>query len=340
VLQHLRYLFLRGRIYTLIAGGLLLSSCAGSPSTLDPHGADADRIAHLSWLMFGIATVVFVIVTVLLLIALLRKHRTDEKPPTHSTERRLLVSVVIGGGLIPAVVLLIVVALGILIENASADASAGDVTIEVIGHRWWWEIHYPEQNIVTANELHIPAGKAVQVKLTSADVIHSFWVPQLHGKLDLIPGQTNTFTLESDQIGTFDGFCAEYCGLQHAHMAFRVIADSTDDFNIWLQNQSRPAPDPDVNQADLLTGQQVFLGSSCVYCHAIQGTNASGTLGPDLTHIASRQTLGAGALPNNRGNLAGWIINSQTTKPGNLMPPMDIDPSQLPALLDYLESLT
>jgi cytochrome c oxidase subunit 2 len=194
--------------------------------------------------------------------------------------------------------------------------------------------------MVTANEIHIPTNQQVTIHLTSADVIHSLWIPQLNGKFDMIPGQTNTFSIEADRPGMFRGLCAEYCGLQHAHMQFVVVAEDADQFDKWIKNQTNPAPDPDANTEPVIfEGQQAFLGSSCVYCHTIKGTNASGTLGPDLTHLASRATLGAGAIANIPGNLAGWIINSQAIKPGNLMPPMDLDSDQLQSILVYLQTL-
>jgi cytochrome c oxidase subunit 2 len=321
------------------AGAILLGGCAGAPSTLDPRGPEASRVATLWWLMFAVAVVVFVVVTALLLIAVARARRPEAQNDARPHDRRALILVLIGGALAPAVVLVIMMAISIGIEQAGAAAAGADQTVEVIGHEWWWEVRYPERNIVTANEIHIPVGKRVLVKLTTADVIHSFWVPQLHGKIDLIPGQTNSVWMEAAQAGAYRGECAEYCGLQHAHMDFVVIADTQGDFDAWVAQQQRPAPPISATNPLLMQGQQAFLGSACVYCHTIRGTNASGTLGPDLTHLASRTTIGAGILPNTRGNLAGWIVNSQVMKPGNHMPPMYLDPDQLQAMLDYLESL-
>ncbi|HLU83462.1 MAG TPA: c-type cytochrome, partial [Trueperaceae bacterium] len=211
------------------------------------------------------------------------------------------------------------------------------LTIEVIGHQWWWEVRYPESGVVTANEVVIPVGETVRLELSSVDVIHSFWVPVLNGKMDLIPGQTTSLPLEASLAGEYFGFCAEFCGVQHARMNLLVVAQERSDFDAWLATQQLAAPPP--NDATTLAGQQVFLGSACVYCHTVRGTNASGKLGPDLTHLASRRLLGAGALPNTRGNLAGWIVNSQTTKPGNRMPPMYLGGSELQSLLAYLETL-
>jgi cytochrome c oxidase subunit II len=320
---------------------LWLAGCAATPSTLAPQGTDAKNVASLAWLMFAIALVVFAGVLVLLLIATLRKRRGLDhgiiiNPPN---ERRTLTLVVLFGAVLPAVVLLVVMGLSVSLDNAEVSAQASsEPTIEVVGHQWWWEVRYPQQGIVTANEIHIPVGQPVAIKLTSADVIHSFWVPQLHGKIDMIPGQTNTMTLEADQAGNYRGECAEYCGTQHAKMDFLVVAEDKQAYDTWLAGQAQAAPSPAEGSVEK-QGQQAFLGSSCTYCHTIRGTNASGQIGPDLTHIASRQTLGAGALPNTPGNLGGWITNAQAIKPGNLMPPMDLDPTQVQQILAYLETL-
>ncbi len=321
----------------VIVGASLLGGCAGAPSTLDTHSGTADSVATLALILFGIATVVFLVVVALIAAAYLRSRRLTSSDVIHTTDdRRPITLILLAGAVLPAVILFGMMLYSISIEPANA-LEDHSLVIEVTGHRWWWEVRYPNQNIVTANEIHLPAGQAVTVKLTSDDVIHSFWVPQLAPKLDLIPGQTNTMTLEADQSGTYRGQCAEFCGVQHAHMAFLVFADDPDTFNRWVAQEQKPAPAPD---SDLVTqGQQTFLSSACVFCHTIKGTAASGTLGPDLTHLASRTTIGAGTLTNNRGNLAGWIINSQSSKPGNLMPPMDLDADQVQAILAYLETL-
>ena len=246
----------------------------------------------------------------------------------------------LGGGLLPIVVLLVVMGLAIRTDQQSNDLhpAANQPTIEIIGHQWWWEVHYTDQNFDTANEIHIPVGQPVTILLTSADVIHSFWVPELHSKLDMIPGQTNTMTLQADQPGVYRGQCAEFCGAQHANMAFLVIAEKPDAYQAWLADQLKSSVQPQQGSIEQ-QGQQAFLGSACTYCHTIRGTNASGKVGPDLTHIASRMTVGSALLPNSRGNLAGWIMNSQALKPGNHMPPMDLTADQLQAMLDYFATL-
>jgi cytochrome c oxidase subunit II len=327
------------RTILLFMAGLSLAGCAGSPSILSPHTTDASRVAGITWLMFAIAAIVLIIVTILILMAVGRARRERRVGDIYADDPKRLRNVLLGGALAPFIVLLAVMALAIGVENAGASMNGqGKMDIEVIGHQWWWEVRYPNQNFETANEIHIPVGEAVTFHLTSADVIHSFWVPELHGKVDTIPGQTNNLTLQVDQPGVYRGQCAEYCGAQHAHMAFLIIAQSQADFQAWLKDQNQIGVVPKVGTLEQ-TGQQVFLGAACVYCHNIQGTNASGRIGPDLTHLASRQTIGAGVLPNTPGNLAGWILNSQSIKPGNHMPPMDLNGDQIEALLAYLASL-
>ena len=325
--------------------GLILflgvTGCAGAPSVLAPYGADASSTASLAWLMFAIAGIVLLVISALLWISYRRSGIPKKNKDLYSNDRTYLRNVIFGGGIAPIIVLLIVMGLGIRVENISTarrNKSDTGINIEVIGHQWWWEVRYSNQNFATANEIHIPVGQPVTVHVTSADVIHSFWVPQLHGKIDLIPGQTNTITLETDQAGVYRGQCAEFCGVQHAHMAFLVIAQKPEDFQAWLAGENKTSTQPKVGSLEQ-EGQQAFLGSACVYCHTIAGTNASGTLGPDLTHLASRQTIGADLLPNTSGNLAGWILNSQTLKPGNHMPPMDLNGVQVQAMLAYLGTL-
>ncbi|MEX1022002.1 MAG: cytochrome c oxidase subunit II, partial [Dehalococcoidia bacterium] len=221
--------------------------------------------------------------------------------------------------------------------------------IEVHAHQWWWEVRYPDQGdggvtaFTTANEIHIPTGEEVHIDLTSEDVIHSLWVPQLSGKMDLVPGKTNTMYLEATEDGTYQGMCAEFCGLQHARMRFLVVAHPRADFDAWAAAQAEPAGPPSeadgADEGELLRGQQVFLGAACVYCHTIEGTSASGTVGPDLTHLGSRATLAGGTIENTPANLAQWVANPPSIKPGTQMPPTSLSGDALNALLAYLESL-
>ena len=327
----------------------LLSGCGGVQSVLNPAGPQAARISRLWWLMFYVCAAVFVMVMISVLFAALRSRQkqTDVSDahlitPEPQSEQRMA-TVVTGALLLTVVILFVFLISGFMTGRATytlQDPSA--LSIKVTGHQWWWEVQYEDQtasNIFkTANEIHIPVGRPVQIKLTSTDVIHSFWVPNLDGKKDLLPGGHETIIwFRADREGEFYGQCAEFCGHQHAHMRFVVVAESIDKFNAWLEAQRKPsAPASDEAQQ---RGQQVFLSSPCIMCHTIRGTDAHAIVAPDLTHLASRKTIAAGMLPLTRGHLAGWISNSQEIKPGNRMPPVPLAPEDLQALLSYLESL-
>ncbi len=213
-------------------------------------------------------------------------------------------------------------------------------TVEVIGHQWWWEIRYlsdqPARNFTTANEIHIPVGETVAVKLISRDVIHSFWVPALGGKTDLIPGQTNVTWMEADKPGVYRGQCAEYCGLQHAHMALTVVAQEPEAFEAWRAGQLEPASE--ANTERVQAGLTAFI-QKCGICHTVRGTRAQGIVGPDLSHLMERRTLAAGTLPNTPGNLAGWIADPQHVKPGNFMPQPQLSAAELLRILAFLKTL-
>lgn len=319
----------------LVAAALLLAACAGAPSMIEPKGPGAARIADLWWLLLGIGGLVFLAVMLFLLMALFRRrHQSDDAAGLHTGSRIVLYAGIIG----PAAILIGVFGFTVAALNALATPDIDDpYTIHVIGRQWWWEVRYPHWQMETANEIHIPAGRPVRLQLSSDDVIHSFWVPELNGKLDLVPGQTNEFWLEADRPGIYRGFCAEFCGIQHAKMQFLIIAEPEETFTAWAEAQGRPAPEPAEPQA--IEGRQVFLDAGCMHCHTIAGTHATGDLGPDLTHLAGRRTLGAASVPNNRGNLGGWIADPQHIKPGALMPPTPLTGGELQALLDYLATL-
>jgi cytochrome c oxidase subunit 2 len=220
--------------------------------------------------------------------------------------------------------------------------SKNPISIQVIGHQWWWEVQYPNSAEPyrigeTANEIHVPVGVPVHIHGTSRDVIHSFWAPNVQGKRDLIPGYETDFTIQADKAGRWRGQCAEFCGEQHAHMSFYLIAEPRSQFESWLAAQAQSAPDP--GNPQVAHGQQVFLTHACVMCHTIRGTTAGSRVGPDLTHVASRSTIAGGTLPNTIGNLAGWILNAQSMKPGSRMPPNPMSGQDLQDLLAYLETL-
>jgi cytochrome c oxidase subunit 2 len=319
---------------------LLSGACHGPQSALAPAGPAASQLAGLSWMLFGVLGVVYVAVVALLGLAIVRSRRT-RPPSVRSSERRALAAVLVGGVILPAVV---GVALTVVtfrdLSVVLPGARAAQLEVEVIGHQWWWEIRYPgpdpAESVTTANEMHIPTGRRVRIRLASRDVIHSFWVPALQGKMDMIPGRPTETWLEAERPGVYRGQCAEYCGIQHARMALWIVANSPDDFAAWLDRERRHATEP--LSEDARQGQAVFRDQGCAGCHPVRG-HAVGVGGPDLTHVASRRTLAAGTLDNVPGNLAGWIADPQALKPGNLMPRVPLGARELHALVAYLGSL-
>jgi cytochrome c oxidase subunit 2 len=310
---------------------LLVAGCGGPQSALAPGGPSASRLAALWWGLFIVAAIVWAIVVFLIVTALVLRRGREVKPHGGGTS-----AVVIAGIVLPTVILLATFGVAVGVMRAEAAPPRPPVmTIEVTGHTWWWEVGYP--GFVTANEIHVPVGQAVDVRLRTADVIHSFWVPSLTSKRDLVPGKTNELWLQADKAGTYRGQCAEFCGVEHAGMSFLVVAQPAAAFRAWLADQTRPAPTPAGGLA--ARGEQVFTSASCASCHTVRGTTAQGRVGPDLTHFGSRQELGAGVAPNDPGWLGGWIANSQTVKPGNLMPPQPLASQDLQAVIAYLESL-
>jgi cytochrome c oxidase subunit 2 len=228
-------------------------------------------------------------------------------------------------------------------EVQAAPEPPNAVRVTVVGRQWWWEIRYPELGVVTANELHVPVSDSANrqptfLTLESADVAHSFWVPRVAGKTDLIPNKTNRMWVEPHQPGTYLGQCAEYCGTQHAHMLLRVVAEPPEQFARWVEQQRQmPATAPADSAA--AAGRRVFLGTACISCHTVGGTVATGRYGPDLTHLMSRQTIGAGVAPNTRDRLRAWVSNPDDLKHGVLMPAMQLDDEQLDQLVEYLLTL-
>jgi cytochrome c oxidase subunit 2 len=300
---------------------------------LDPAGPAAAAIARLWWVMLVLGLLVFIGVMAALILALRRRRGAPGE------EGQLgLGLVAIGGAIVPAVVILVVMLYNTYVSVDLQDPpTPAELSVFVESNQWWWHVHYPDDEVTTANEIHIPAGEAVTLQLTSDDVIHAFWVPKLQGKRDLMPDHVGQLWLQADRPGTYRGQCAEFCGRQHAKMEFLVIAHEPESFAAWLERHQQPPADPETDQA--VRGKEVFFEAGCGDCHAVRGTEASGTLGPDLTLLASRRELGAGTLPNTRENLAAWIFDSQQFKPGNLMPRMPMPDEDLEALLAYLETL-
>jgi cytochrome c oxidase subunit 2 len=311
---------------------------------LGAAGPQAARIASLYWVFFAVCAVAYVTTIAFLIVAIAKAHRRDESDETPERTRSLSRGVAIGG------LLTVIAMIGLITASAATGSAVGtfaseqpdQLEIQVIGHQWWWEVQYPDpadssKIVKTANEVHIPVGKPILFRLATRDVIHSFWVPNLHGKRDLIPGRYNKIWMQADRPGVFRSQCAEFCGLQHAHMSLVVVAEEGEKFDAWMKHGQTAAPDP-VTPAQM-RGRELFLSLPCVNCHSIVGVDAYATAGPDLTHFASRPTLGAGMLINNRGNLAGWIANATAIKPGVQMPPNQMTGAEMQDLIAYLETL-
>lgn len=329
---------------------LLLIGCAGrQQSVLDSAGRQAGKIETLWWFFLWLLGAIFLVVIAVLLMALLRTPPAIEQEPletTHhaseQTERRLTRSVT------AATIATVLTLLGLIVVSVATGKSISELgdtkrgmVVEVAGNQWWWYVRYQNdqasRTVVTANEIHIPVGRPVMIRGTSNDVIHSFWVPNLHGKRDLIPSRVNAEWIQADRAGRYRGQCAEFCGAQHAHMALWVIAEEPAQFEAWMDHQREPAVEPADQKRE--RGRAIFLNNACVYCHTIAGTPAMGQTGPDLTHFGSRLTLAAGTLPNTKGNLGGWIVDPQNIKPGNRMATVPLQADEIEPLLDYLESL-
>jgi cytochrome c oxidase subunit II len=307
----------------------MLAGC-GEQSTLRPESDAAQSIATMWWvLLVGSAVVVGVVTLLVLLVLLKRRGRLDRVDRTSGGGQGF---VLVAGAVVPVVVLVALFVYILSSLDATAQPRHGTrLTIEVVGKQWFWAVRYPQQRITTANELHIPVGVPVKVVARTEDVIHSFWVPRLNRKIDMVPGKRNTLKLEARRAGVYRGQCAEFCGLQHANMAFYVVAQPRAEFDRWVAREQR-APPTDA------AGAKVFDAAGCSGCHRIQGLS-SATVGPDLTHVGGRMTLAAGTIPNRKGYLAGWILDPQHVKPGNKMPGLPVSGADLQRLIDYLESL-
>ena len=303
-------------------------------NVLDPHSPQEHRIALLWWVMLVGAAIGFSIIATLLLLGWIRRNRGSL--PFGGGERAAT-GLVIGMGIgVPIVVLSALFVwsdIFVMRSTAAPNPRSTSLTVDVIGHQWWWELRYPSTpNAVTANELHIPTKTRVDIVGTTADVIHSFWVPELNRKIDLIPGRKNRVLLYADRPGTYRGKCAEFCGLQHAHMDVIVIAQPRAAFESWLRRQS-------ARTGIAASGAEVFALAGCGNCHAIRGTDANAHVGPDLTHVGSRTTLAAGTIPNTLAAMRDWIRDPQHAKPGNKMPHLPLANDEVSELARYLEGL-
>jgi cytochrome c oxidase subunit 2 len=350
------------RVALLAGASLALGACASSPSMLDPHAPQARTIARVWWFMLIVAAVVYVVVTGLVVMAILRRRRQDDeeavetgtaralgmgpeqeaalsedrRDPLGSGRRHDRHFLLLGGIVVPTLILIVLGVVTVVSTN-SLQAKAAELHIDVVGEDWWWRIAYPDDSVETANEIHVPVGQRVDIQLTSDNVIHSLWVPQLNGKADVIPGQVNHLQFTAETAGSYRGQCAEFCGIEHAEMAFVVVAQSPADFTAWLAANRAPATAP--TSPDAVTGAQILTTGPCAGCHTVKGTSAVGTLGPDLTHVASRSSLAAGTVPNTPAGLTGWLTHTQDLKPGAKMPQLDLTADQVQALVAYLETL-
>jgi cytochrome c oxidase subunit II len=304
-------------------------------SMLTAAGSDAARIALLWWVFLAICSVIFVLVLGFTVYGLVvRREVTDDG-------ERTKIRVITGSVVISVVILTGILFASVATGRATTTGPEDALTIEVIGHQWWWEVRYigssPHLSVTSANELHLPVGERVRLVLRSRDVIHSFWIPALGGKIDMFPDRHNTLWLQPTRTGVFRGQCAEFCGMQHGKMALVAVVHERDQFEEWLARERTPAPEPPDELA--VRGREAFLGGTCATCHRIRGTDAHATLGPDLTRIGARRTLAAGTMPNTRARLTAWLVDPQQFKPGSLMPPTNLDAETLHAIVHYLEGL-
>lgn len=312
-----------------------LAGCSGVQSALDPAGGDSHRLFVLTIVMTVGGTLIFLAVTLLLLYAI---YAPPEKRAWLGTRRTILY----GGLVFPITTLSALLPYGLIVMRDTDAPSPAALQIEVVGEQYWWRVRYPAEgaqpDFSTANEVVLPVGRPVSFTLTAADVIHSFWIPNLGGKVDMIPGRANRLSFTAERPGIYRGVCAEFCGDQHARMAFDVIALEPAEFDAWRAGQAAQAREPAT--PFLERGRALFRTGGCGNCHAVRGTDADGQYGPDLTHVGSRRTIGAGQFPNNVGTLAGWIANTQHIKPGVRMPSYGmLSGEDLRAVAGYLESL-
>jgi cytochrome c oxidase subunit 2 len=319
--------------------------------SLRSSGAQASHIERLWWVFFWICTLVYFLSFAAVLIAAFKRRTPGEGadpamprpdfPLEPARDRRA--STVVSGAVGLTILILFALAISDYVTGRRIHSLSEDqpLNIRITGHQWWWEVQYndptPSNILLTSNEIHLPVGRVVDVELNSNDVIHSFWVPELAGKKDMIPLHPVHFRIRADKAGTYYGQCAEFCGFQHAKMRLVVVAEPKEQFEAWRAAQMQPAREPTTDTQQ--RGKQIFETGTCSMCHTIQGTFARSRLGPELTHIASRSRIAGNWLPNTRGNLGGWIADAQKIKPGVRMPPNPLPPADLQALLDYLESL-
>ncbi len=332
---------IRGAV--VVGALLLLAGCEGPQSILNPRGPAAAEVAALWWWMLAVTGIPALLTIAFAVAAALRRRAQALAAPDHSEHPREGRIILVLGGIVTPVILVAILVPSLLVgRSIHTMPDPVGLTIEVVGHQYWWEVRYPELGIVDANEIHLPAGEPVAVRVRTADVIHSFWVPNLQGKLDMMPGRTLDLWLQADEPGVFRGQCAEFCGLQHALMAFEVVAHPREEFDRWAEHARRRGAHLADDDPLADRGREVYLEARCDQCHGVQGLTRESPVvgtGPDLTLVAARRTLGAGTLPNNRGTLQGWILDPQPHKPGVRMPATRIPARDMDALLAFFESM-
>jgi cytochrome c oxidase subunit 2 len=320
----------------------------GNPSVLDPAGPAAQAIADLTWIFVGVCAAVWVLTLGAFFLALRRgRRRAGDASPTpriaagHDRRRHRAIGVAI---VLTGCILSAFVGVSFATDRRLLSLQRNPTTeISVIAHQWWWEIRYEDpvasKSFTTANELHLPLNEPVKISLTSPDVIHSFWIPNIADKRDIIPSRGNTIWITATKLGEWHGRCSEFCGAQHAHMELLAIVEPRADFDRWRAEQAEGAREPATDAER--HGEQVFTQGPCILCHVIRGTPATGysTMAPDLTHLKSRKTIAAGTLPNTKGYLGGWVLDPQSQKPGARMPVNLLSPDDFQDLLAYLETL-
>src|SRR6266487_4244315 len=336
-------------VAVLVAGVLLAAGlCTAAPqdnsvpSIFDSHSTPADSIRHLSHFVLGITGLIFLVVFSLLSYVVVKFRRRVAHAEREPAQVYGSTQIELAWTIIPILIVVVLFLATARVIHAVQDAPRppGAVEVTAIGHQFWWEFRYPGLGIVTANELHIPVSDPSHptptfLKLLSADTDHSFWIPQLAGKTDLIPNHPNSMWMDPHRTGIFLGQCAQYCGTQHAKMLLRVSVDSPKDFGAWVRAQQKPA----IQDEKVIAGRRVFETTACINCHAVGGTAANGRFGPDLTHLMSRETIASGAAENTKENLRLWIQKPDAIKPGSLMPAMQLSDTDLDALVNYLETL-
>jgi cytochrome c oxidase subunit II len=351
------FLQLSWNLLWLVLAGLAAGCSYNDPqSTMNPAGPSAHEIAKLGWFIYIMFLIVAIVMWILILLVVTRPRGSfQEHAPVGSGGGQSWV--LIGGFIIPVVILGIVFVTGLQAmtffpmnhpkNEAHNKAALFDrdepADIEITGHQWWWQVDYTEgptsMHATTANEIHIPVGKPMNIDLRSDDVIHSFWVPTLHGKVDAVPGQVNRIRIQADHAGVYRGTCAEYCGAQHAHMGLLVVADEPEAYKQWLERQRADAAPPAAN-TEVAQGANLFLSKPCELCHTVRGTLAHGRTGPDLTHFGSRKGIAANMMVNDDANLSAWVVHAQALKPASQMPNItEFDGNELHAIVAYLRQL-